>query len=97
VQKREIMVANRDAILALAAKHGMTDLRLFGSVARGDERPDSDIDFFVRREPGSDPFLVFEFKNALSALLGCKVDVIVEQKLMRPRLRDTILAEAVPL
>ena len=88
---------NRDAIFALAAKHGMTDLRLFGSVARGDERPDSDVDLFVRREPGSDPFLVFDFKEAVSELLRCKVDVIVEQKIMRPRLRQNILKDMVPV
>ena len=75
----------------------MTDLRLFGSVARGDERPDSDVDLFVRREPGSDPFLVFDFKEAISELLKCKVDVIVEQKIMRPRLRQNILKDMVPV
>ncbi len=75
----------------------MTDLRLFGSVARGEERPDSDVDLLVRRKPGSDPFLVFDFREAVSDLLKCKVDVIVEQRIMRPRLRQNILKDLVPV
>lgn len=96
--KKRVLVANhREAILALAAEHGLTDVCLFGSVARGDERTDSDVDLFVRRQPGTDPFLLLSFKEELTALLGCKVDVITDHPLMKPRLRENILADAIPL
>jgi predicted nucleotidyltransferase len=94
VTKRELISKHRDAIFALAAKHGMTDLRLFGSVARGDERPDSDIDFLVKRQPGSDPFEILGLKEDLEALLNCRVDILTEHPWMRPRLRDRILRDA---
>ena len=93
--KRELVAKHRNAILALAEKHGISHVRLFGSVARGDEREDSDVDFVVRRVPGSDPFLILDFKEELSGLLGCKVDVIAEQPLMKQRLRNHILSDAV--
>ena len=93
--KRELVRTKRDRILALAEKYELTDVRLFGSAARGDEGPGSDVDIFVKRKPGSDAYLVFDFKEELEAILSCKVDVIVEQVLMRPRLRERILAEAV--
>lgn len=92
--KRELVSQNREAILALAVKYGMTDLRLFGSVARGDERPESDVDFFVRRVPGSDPFFILEFKESLSRLLECRVDVLTEHPWMRPRLKESIMKDA---
>lgn len=97
MKKRDLVAKHREAILALAAEHGLADVRLFGSVARGDERSDSDVDFFVRRQPGTDPFLILSFKEKLTALLGCEVDVITEQPLMKPRLRDNILADAIPV
>lgn len=97
MEKRILVAKHREAILALAAEHGLADVRLFGSVARGDERIDSDIDFFVRRLPGSDPFLILSFKDKLTVLLGSRVDVITEHPLMRPRLRDNILADATPI
>jgi predicted nucleotidyltransferase len=93
--KRELVARHRREILALAEKYDLTEIRLFGSVARGDENSASDIDFLVRRKPGSDTFLLFDFKEEVSRLLGCSVDVIAEQKLMRPRFRDEILADAV--
>ncbi len=92
--KRELVAKHRDAILALAAKHGMTDVRLFGSVARGEERPESDVDFVVRREPGTDPFLILELKRELEHLLDCKVDLLTQHPWMRPRLKARILRDA---
>jgi hypothetical protein len=93
--KRELVARHRKEILALANKYQLTDVRLFGSVARGDEGPSSDVDFIVRRLPGSDSFLLLDFKEKVSRLLGCPVDVIAEQKLMRPRFRETVLVDAV--
>lgn len=92
--KRELVMEKRGEILALAEKYGLTDLRVFGSVARGDERPESDVDFLVRRKPHSDAYLVFGFKEEVTRLLGCKVDVLVEQRGMKPRLRERVVSEA---
>ncbi len=95
--KRELVAKHREAILALAARYDLEDVRLFGSAARGDEHEGSDVDLFVKRRPGSDPWLLYDFLDAVKLLLGCKVDVLHEDHLMRPRLRDSILREAVPV
>jgi hypothetical protein len=97
MSKRELITKHREAILALAAKHGATEVRVFGSVARGDDDDRSDIDLFVRRVPGTDPFLIFDFQESLQSLLACEVDVLADQPLMRPDLRAEIVREAVPL
>lgn len=97
MSKRELIAKNREAILALAAQYELEDVRLFGSVARGDDTPESDVDLVVRRKPGSDAFLLYEFVDLVKSLLGCRVDVIPEDPLMRPRLRRNILADAVPV
>lgn len=95
--KRELLTCHRSAILALAAQNGVADVRIFGSVARGDENSGSDIDVLIRRVPGSDPFTALDFREALERLLACKVDVIVEQPLMRERLRSRILRDSIAL
>ncbi|GAA5481246.1 nucleotidyltransferase family protein [Haloferula sargassicola] len=95
--KRDLVNRHREEILALAAKFEIESIKLFGSVARGDERPDSDIDFLVRRKPGSDPFFMLDLKEGLEALLGCKIDLITDQPLMRARLRGSIERDLVPL
>jgi predicted nucleotidyltransferase len=97
VKRRELVAKHREAILALAAEHGLADVRLFGSVARGDEDEESDIDFLVRRLPGSDPFELLDFKEAIEALLGCKVDLLTEHPWMRPRLKKNIERDLQPL
>lgn len=95
--KRELVAQKREEILALAEKRGMSEPRLFGSVARGDDGPDSDIDFLIRREPGTDPFELIELKEELEELLGCRVDLLTEHPWMRERLRSSILRDAVPV
>ena len=97
MKKRELVFRHRDAIASLAAKHGMSETRLFGSVARGDERPESDIDFLVKRQPGSDPFELILLKEELECLLGCRVDLLTEHPWMRPRLKENIMRDAVPV
>lgn len=52
----ELRISKRNAILATAAKHGVTSLRVFGSFARGDARPDSDLDLLIERGPHRTPF-----------------------------------------
>lgn len=69
---------------------------MFGSVARGEERPGSDIDFLVELEPGTRPFELLALGVELEEILGVKVDVGTPESL-RAGLRDEVLAKAVPL
>ena len=87
---------HRDEILRLARAHGARKLRLFGSAARGDDRPDSDLDLLVEMEPGRSLVDHVALKQDLEGLLGRDVDVVTEQSL-HPRLRDRVLREAVSL
>jgi hypothetical protein len=95
--RREQVAQHRGQILRLAERHGFTRPRLFGSVARGDDDEASDVDLLVTRVPGADPFALLDLREELERLLGCRVDVLVEHPLMRPRLRDRVLREAVAL
>jgi len=86
----------REQILEVAKKYGAKNIRIFGSIARGEARPDSDIDFLVELEPGRGLFdlggLLFELQN----MLEVNVDVVTVNGL-RPRIKDRILKEAIPL
>ena len=93
---QNLRAARRDEILNLATKRGARNVRVFGSVVRGDNRPDSDVDFLVEMEPGRTLFDLSGFVLDLQELLGTSVDVVTEAGL-RPRIRDRVLAEAVPL
>lgn len=92
----QVLQTNRDAILQAARKHGAYNVRIFGSVARGEARPDSDIDFLINLEPGRSLLDRAALILELEALLGCKVDVANERGL-RQRIRHRVLQEAVPL
>jgi uncharacterized protein len=93
---QELRSTQRDSVLELAARHGARNVRVFGSVARGDSDSHSDVDFLVDLEPGRSLSdlggLLMDLQNAL----GAPVDVVTEAGL-RVRVRDRILAEAVPL
>jgi len=93
---REIISSHREQILALANKYGASDVRVFGSVARGiaDER--SDIDFLVDLSPGRSLLDLGGLLYELQQLLGRPVDVITAAGL-RPRIRERVLKEAVPI
>jgi hypothetical protein len=86
----------REEILRLAALHGARNVRIFGSVARGEAGPDSDVDVLVEFEKGRSLFDHAGLLLDLEAILGCKVDVVSERGL-RERIRDRVLREAVPL
>lgn len=89
------MHAHRQAIAEAARRHKGRTIAVFGSVARGDDAEDSDVDFLVDFEPGSSLFDLLHLKDELEALLGCPVDVISSGGLTD---RDThIRAEAVGL
>jgi predicted nucleotidyltransferase len=93
---RERLHRHRADVLRLAAEHGARDVRVFGSVARGDAGEGSDIDLLVRMESGRSLFDLGALVVDLEELLGCRVDVVTERGL-RPRLRDHVLRDAVPV
>lgn len=88
--------AQREAILALAERHGAHNVRVFGSVARGTADAESDIDFLVDLEPGRTLFDLGGLVMALRELLGRSVDVVTERSL-RERVRESALRDATPL
>lgn len=92
----EIIDKQRDQIFALAAKHGAFNVRVFGSVARGDATLASDIDFLVDLEDGRSLFDLGGLLMDLQKLLGRNVDVVTTAGL-RPRIKEYVLKEAVPL
>jgi hypothetical protein len=92
----DLLKENRKAILEIAARHGAYDVRIFGSVARGEASGDSDIDILVKVGPHPSPWFPAGLKIALEELLRCRVDIVVEDALYW-LLRRRILKEAVPL
>ena len=87
---------DKPRILAIAQHYHAHNIRIFGSVVRGEERDDSDIDFLVDFLPGSTLLDQVGLIEALSSELGRKVDVISERALNK-YLRQTVLQEARPL
>jgi len=92
----EIIADKRDAILALAAKHGAFNVRVFGSVAAGKADEASDVDFLVDMEPGRSLFDLGGLLMDLQDLLGRKVDVVTEPAL-HWYIREKVVQEAKPL
>jgi len=92
----ELLQEKRGDILRIAAKRGATNLRIFGSVARGEADLESDIDILVDLEPGRSLFDLGGLLMDLQDLLGRKVDVVTERGL-RERIREHVLREAIPL
>lgn len=86
----------RDEILRIAASHGASNVRVFGSMARGEANPDSDVDFLVDLEPGRSLFDLGVLQADLEDLLGRRVDVTTEPGLYW-LLRRRILNESRPL
>ena len=86
----------RTQILRIAARNGVERLRVFGSVARGTEDEQSDIDFLAELAPDRSLLDLGNFLYEVRSLLGKEVDVVTEKSLQR-RIRDRVLAEAVDL
>ena len=86
----------RETILSIAKRHGVNNVRLFGSFARGDQRPESDIDLLVRFNDSASIIDAIDFKLDLEEALRRKVDVVDEGGLSN-YLRDRIMHEAQPL
>lgn len=88
--------ANREAILAIARRYGARNLRVFGSVLRGEADAASDVDFLVELEPGRSLFDLGGLLIDLEEHLHCKVDVMTPA-MLKPRIRERVLREAAPL
>ena len=96
ISYNELLQSKREEILRIAAKYGAYNVRIFGSVARGEADSESDIDFLVNMEPGRSLFDLGGLLSDLEDLLGCNVDVVTEDGL-RDRIRDRVLKEAIAL
>lgn len=86
----------REEILRVAARRGARNVRVFGSIARGEADAESDVDFLVEMEDGRSLFDMGGLLMDLQELLGCKVDVVSDGGI-RERIRDRVLREAMPL
>jgi predicted nucleotidyltransferase len=93
---KALLRTRRKEILETASRNGAVNVRVFGSVARGEDRPDSDIDFLVNLEPGRSLLDLARLLRELNALLNRRVDVVTEAGL-RERIRSQVLREAQPL
>ena len=92
----ELLTDKREDVLRIAARHGAYNVRIFGSVARGEATLDSDIDLLIEKGPTTTPWFPAGLVLELEESLGRRVDVVTE-KALNPHLRDRVLREAVPL
>jgi uncharacterized protein len=92
----QLLHEKRDDIKHIAARHGAYNLRVFGSVARGEAGPESDIDILIDVGPTTSSWFPAGLILDLEDLLGRRVEVITE-KALNPELRDHVLREAIPL
>jgi predicted nucleotidyltransferase len=96
MDSHNLLARHRNEVMRLAAQYGASNVRVFGSVARGDAESDSDIDLLVDLEPGRSLLDHVGLQQDLTVLLGRPVDVVVTGGIS-PYLESGILAEAVPL
>ena len=94
---KELLQQKREEILEIAAKHGAYNVRVFGSVARGEETSASDVDFLIDYDSSkTSPWFPGGLLMDLQDLLGRKVDIVTENGLHH-LIRERVLSEAVPL
>jgi hypothetical protein len=94
--KARLVRRHKVEINHLARSHGARNIRLFGSVARGEDTPESDIDFLVDTPTETALSIAISLQEALESLLGCKVDVSPES-ILKHNVRRTALKEAVTI
>jgi predicted nucleotidyltransferase len=87
---------HREEILRLAQQYHSANIRVFGSVARGEAADESDVDFLIDVTPEQDLFDFIRFTRSLKELLGCEVDV-VHSSALHHSIREQVLQEAIPL
>lgn len=92
----DLLAQKRSALLRAAAHHRALNVRIFGSVARGEDRPDSDIDFLVDFAPEASLLDLVGLQQEMESILGRHADVVTSDA-VSPFLRERILREARPL
>jgi predicted nucleotidyltransferase len=92
----QLVQEQRELIRSIAAKHGAKNVRIFGSVVRGEADSNSDLDLLVDLGNQLSPWFPVRLIRELEATLHCKVDVVTEKGL-KDRIREQVLAEAKPL
>ena len=92
----ELLKEKREEILRTASKHGARNVRVFGSVARGEARPDSDIDLLIEKGPTTRSWFPAGLVLELEEMLGRRVEIVTETAL-NPDLRERVHREAIPL
>ncbi len=96
MNKLAFVQSQKNKIVALSRQYGVRSIQLFGSVAKGEDDDESDIDFLVELEPGRSLFDLGGFQIDLEQMLDCPVDVITPQGLRR-RIQSRVLKEAIAL
>lgn len=96
MKTKELLKSNREEILSIMKRHGVTSVRIFGSVARGEESDNSDVDFLVEVGENTSSWFPAGLILDLEELLGCKVDIVMEDSIYW-LLKRKILKEAIPL
>lgn len=92
----DLLIKNKEKILMIAAENGLSNVRIFGSTARGEDHSKSDIDFLVQIEDGRTLFDLIRFKHKVEELVGRKVDVVSDQGI-NEMIKENILNEVVQL
>lgn len=92
----QVLMAHREQVLSIAASHRASNVQVFGSVARGEDTPESDVDFLVEFEHGVTLFDFIALRDDLEEELNVKVDVGTPTSL-KERIKGRVLADAVPL
>lgn len=92
----ELIKENRAKIVEITSLHGAAKVRIFGSPARGETKPGSDIDLLIELQAGRSLLDIVAIKQDLEDLLDCKVDVVTEAALS-PYIKDDVLQQAVSL
>ena len=92
----DVIKEKRDEIIRIAEKHGASAVRVFGSVASGDNSADSDLDILVKMEDSRSLVDHVALIRELEEILECRVDVVPEDTL-HSRIRQRVLSEAVPI
>jgi len=93
---QEILKKIREQLPALKKRYKVSRLEVFGSFVRGEQKEKSDIDILVEFSETIDLFMFIELEGFLSDKLGAKVDLVMKDTL-KPRIKDAILREAIPV
>ena len=96
MNSKQLIQKKRNEIIAVAAKHDAHNIRVFGSVVRGEAGPDSDIDFLIDVDPNTSSWFPAGLILDLERILHCRVEVVTE-KALNPLIREYVLSEAVAL